>query len=99
MLKSNLFPKNFIVIASNIISLISSITVCFAAKTYYVSTSRGNDLVSSFQAQNPNTPWKTISKVNSVILTDILRPGDQVLFCAGDVFTGPVSISLKDIKI
>lgn len=47
---------------------------------YYVS-SLGND---SNSGLSPNSPWKTIAKVNSVTL----KPGSSVLFRRGDTFYG-----------
>lgn len=54
------------------------------AATYYFSSSSGNDSRTAAQAKNPATPWKTITKFNS--LATSLQPGDSVLFKCGDVF-------------
>ena len=56
---------------------------------YYFSSSLGNDSRTNAEAQNPATPWQTISKVNSIF--SILKPGDSVLFKRGDTFYGPIS--------
>ncbi len=46
--------------------------------------------VSSSQAQNSSTPWKSIDKLNSIAST--IKPGDQFLFKSGDTFYGAISI-------
>ncbi|MEJ7768232.1 MAG: PA14 domain-containing protein, partial [Chitinophagaceae bacterium] len=58
---------------------------------YYFSSSSGDDSRSSSQAQNPNTPWRTISKLNSVMSG--LRGGDAVLFKRGETFDGTINVS------
>src|SRR5690349_8558108 len=58
---------------------------------YYFSSSQGNDSRTVTQAQNPNTPWKTLNKLNSFFSN--LKPGDSVLFKKGDVFYGSITIS------
>jgi parallel beta-helix repeat protein len=60
-------------------------------KNYYFSTSTGVDTRTSTQAQNPATPWKTITKLNSFFSS--LLPGDSVLFKKGEVFYGSIVIS------
>ncbi|MBN7813047.1 right-handed parallel beta-helix repeat-containing protein [Algoriphagus sp. H41] len=57
---------------------------------YYFSTSRGDDNRSITEAQNPDTPWKTIDKLNAV--ASALTAGDRVLFAAGEVFYGTINI-------
>ncbi|MBK9285106.1 MAG: discoidin domain-containing protein [Sphingobacteriaceae bacterium] len=52
----------------------------FPQTTYYVSSSQGND---SNNGTSENSPWKTISKLNS----RSLNPGDQILFKKGDIWT------------
>ena len=76
------------------ISLLIVVLACsnsiFAAN-YYFSTSSGNDSRSSTEAQNPNTPWKSIEKLNAVFNT--LKPGDAVYFKRGDVFYGSIHVT------
>ncbi|HYM93203.1 MAG TPA: hypothetical protein VET23_03635, partial [Chitinophagaceae bacterium] len=60
------------------------------AKNYYFSSSSGNDSYTSVQAQNPATPWATISKLNSFFIN--LNPGDSVLFKCGDTFYGEIIV-------
>ena len=61
------------------------------ATNYYFSSTDGDDSRSSAEAQNSSTPWKTISKLNSIIST--LQPGDQILFKRGDFFYGSIIAS------
>jgi parallel beta-helix repeat protein len=62
------------------------------AINYYFSNS-GNDAHTSLQAQNPATPWQTISKLNSIISS--LLPGDAVLFKCGDTFYGSFTVTVS----
>src|SRR5690606_24323121 len=62
-----------------------------SAATYYFSSSSGDDSRNSAQAQNPDTPWKSISKLNSIFKS--LKPGDKILFKSGDTFYGTIEIS------
>ena len=57
------------------------------ANNYYFSTSQGDDLRTVLQAQQPATPWKTISKLNGFIN---LSPGDSIFFKRGDIFFGTI---------
>jgi parallel beta-helix repeat protein len=58
------------------------------ATDYYFSSSQGDDSRSTLEAQNPSTPWKSISKLNSWFKS--LQPGDKVLFKCGDTFYGSI---------
>jgi hypothetical protein len=60
-------------------------------KNYYFSTSTGVDTRTSTQAQNPATPWKTITKLNSFFSS--LLPGDSVLFKRGESFYGKIIVA------
>ncbi|MBA2613093.1 MAG: carbohydrate-binding protein [Bacteroidetes bacterium] len=57
--------------------------------TYYFAAS-GNDGNTATQAQSQSTPWKSITKLNSIIST--LLPGDNVFFKRGDIFVGQINI-------
>jgi hypothetical protein len=55
-----------------------------ATSTYYVSSSAGNDGSTGTSA---SAPWQSLAKVNATVL----KPGDQVLFRAGDSWTGQLA--------
>lgn len=61
------------------------------AASYYFSSSSGNDSRSNSEAQNMNTPWKSIDKLNAVLSN--LQPGDNIYFRRGDTFHGTINIS------
>ena len=58
---------------------------------YYFSTTKGDDNRSITAAQNPETPWKTIEKLNAI--SSGLKAGDRVFFAAGEVFYGTIQIA------
>lgn len=58
--------------------------------TYYFSASSGDDARTPLEAQNPNTPWKTINKLNSYFTN--IKPGDKILFKRGEVFYGEIVV-------
>ncbi len=60
------------------------------ATDYYVSSSdiTAND---SNSGTSPTTPWKSISKVNSMFSS--LQPGDRILFNRGDTLYGTIKIT------
>jgi hypothetical protein len=64
---------------------------CAFANNYYFSTSTGNNAYNSTQAQNPNTPWQTLDKLDSFFTN--LQPGDSVFFKRGDVFNGSIQVT------
>jgi hypothetical protein len=59
------------------------------ARKFYVSQ-LGNDSYSITQAQNPLTPWKTLSKIQSNIAN-----GDSALFARGSRFSGTLTLQSK----
>ncbi|WP_158859050.1 malectin domain-containing carbohydrate-binding protein [Lunatibacter salilacus] len=59
--------------------------------SYYFSSSTGNDSRSNSEAQNMNTPWRSIDKLNSIMR--ILQPGDVVYFRRGEEFSGTINFN------
>lgn len=59
------------------------------ARKFYVNQS-GSDTYTTTQAQNTNTPWKTLSKAQSNVAS-----GDSVLFAKGSKFTGTLTLQSK----
>jgi parallel beta-helix repeat protein len=73
-----------------LLAFFTFVLVSVQANTYYFSTGSGDDSRTATQAQNQSTPWKTLSKLNSVFNT--LQPGDFVLLKRGETFLGPIII-------
>src|SRR6476646_11511365 len=67
------------------------LTVNASATNYYFSSSSGDDNRSSSQAQSSSTPWRSISKLNSIFST--LNGGDVIYFKRGDYFYGSITVS------
>ncbi|WP_162945016.1 right-handed parallel beta-helix repeat-containing protein, partial [Flavisolibacter nicotianae] len=70
--------------------LISCMCLQVEAKNYYFSSVTGDDNRSMAEAQNPSTPWRTLTKLNSVFSS--LSAGDSVLFRRGEVFIGNIVV-------
>src|SRR5690606_23073788 len=90
----NKLPRN--TMRQIIIQLTLALMVVFSghqalAASYYFSQSTGDDSRSAAQAQHPDTPWKSIDKLNAVFHT--LKPGDVVYFKRGDVFYGTIEVT------
>lgn len=81
----------------NILRLLCVLLLCSfsvqAANTYYVSFSAGNDNNTTAQAMNPATPWKTLSKINSLMSAGTIANGDNVLLKAGDSWFDTLQLS------
>jgi parallel beta-helix repeat protein len=60
------------------------------AATYYFSANTGDDSRSFSQAQNASTPWRSLSKLNSIAYS--LQPGDKVLLKRGETFYGSIIV-------
>ena len=71
--------------------LLLHLAIVVNAATYYFSSSAGDDLRTSSQAQNSSTPWKSLIKLNLIMPT--LKAGDQVLFKRDEVFDGGLIIT------
>jgi len=58
------------------------------ARTFYFSSSTGNDTYTTTQAQNSLTPWKTLAKIQFYTTSGriLFQPGDTLAFKRGDVF-------------
>jgi hypothetical protein len=58
------------------------------ARTFYFSSSTGNDTYTTTQAQNSLTPWKTLAKIQSYTTSGrvLFQPGDTLAFKRGDIF-------------
>lgn len=54
---------------------------------FYVSQSLGSDSFTSTQAQNPATPWKTLTRINN-LGTFGIPAGSRFFFRRGDTWTG-----------
>ena len=61
------------------------------SKTYYFSSTDGNDSYSAIQAQNSATPWKSIDQLNRSM--NLLTAGDFILFKCGDTFIGQIILT------
>src|SRR4051812_16426648 len=59
------------------------------ATSYYFSDADGDDSRTTTQAQNPATPWKSLSRLSSFF--PYLQPGDKVFFKMGDTFYGSLT--------
>lgn len=77
-----------------ILPLLVTLTVMASLSTaadYHISESLGDDSRTLEEAQNPNTPWKTINRLNGIF--ELLNPGDQVLFRRGERFFGSINVN------
>ena len=59
--------------------LLCASNILFSQSKFFLSSSTGND---NNNGKSSNTPWKTIEKLNS----QILYPGDTILFKSGDTW-------------
>jgi parallel beta-helix repeat protein len=73
-----------------LLPLLIALCTMVQAKTYYFSVTSGSDSYSEEQAQSQATPWKSVSKLNSIM--SLLQPGDKVLFKRGDKFFGTIKV-------
>ena len=80
-----LIRKKFSLLFSFFLFVLSLFTSQSIARKFYFSTS-GNDSYTTTQAQNPNTPWKTLIKLESFGNSGFALAGDTFAFKRGDVF-------------
>jgi hypothetical protein len=64
------------------------------ARIIYVSSTMGNDTRTIVQAQNPSTPWASLSKVQSSLSS--LGANDSILFMRGNSFNGTLRMFGKN---
>ncbi|MEO6327976.1 MAG: Ig-like domain-containing protein [Ginsengibacter sp.] len=67
------------------------------ASNYYFSSGSGDDSRTATQAKNPATPWKTLTKLNSIFST--LIAGDSVLLKRGETFYGSITVTKSGTSI
>jgi hypothetical protein len=61
------------------------------ATNYYFSSVSGDDSRSLSEAQNSQTPWKSLAKLNEIM--PVLAAGDIVSFKSGEVFDGAILLT------
>lgn len=71
--------------------LLFLLTLPLSAANYYFSALTGDDSRLSIEARNPETPWKSLKKLNSIFKS--LQPGDSILFKRDETFYGTITIS------
>jgi len=64
------------------------LTLFTQARKFYFSSSTGSDSRTSTQAQNINTPWQTLQKLQQQVVGGVntFTAGDTIAFKRGDVF-------------
>ncbi|MFC4873634.1 right-handed parallel beta-helix repeat-containing protein [Negadavirga shengliensis] len=82
------FHFHFHLICKVLLSLVfwATFTTTASSATYYFSDREGDDSRSAIEARNPETPWKTLDKLNSILVN--LGGGDTVLLKSNEVFDG-----------
>ena len=75
--------KKIVLLLTLVITIVSA-----QARTFYFSSSTGNDSYTTTQAQNSLTPWKTLAKIQFYTTSGrvLFQPGDTLAFKRGDVF-------------
>jgi len=73
--------KNLLKTVGLLVALVLFTNSLFA-RTYYFSSSTGNDNYTSVQAQNPATPWQTLKKLQYYTTSghNLFLPGDTIAF-------------------
>jgi hypothetical protein len=83
-----MFAPNPTTAARALCALVAGSLCAADAAVYYVST-KGNDQNSG---RSPEQAWRTVEPVNRTIFS----PGDQILFAAGQTFSGPLQFDRHD---
>lgn len=83
--------KNNFILSIFLTLLLVHISSGANARSYYFSSSLGNDSYTSTQAQNSATPWKSVTKLNAFFSS--LVAGDSILFKRGDIFLGAITVN------
>lgn len=81
MKKLLIFVMTFTLLLATVHLVPSTTAQASGRTTYYVDSSEGND---SNSGTSINSPWKSLSKVNSFVF----QPGDEILFKAGSSWNG-----------
>ena len=89
----NIFPTlyKYLITAIVTLAILLVTSQSSSGKNFYFSNSIGDDTRTTTQAQSSTTPWKSISKLNSIFTS--LLPGDSVLFKRGEVFYGSINVT------
>lgn len=61
------------------------------SNTYYLSSCSGDDTRTLLQAQNSNTPWRTLDMISR--MSKYFQPGDSILLRSGETFTGSLKFT------
>lgn len=75
----------------HVIALLISALVSSSLAARYHVTSSGDDARSPSEAGSPQTPWRTLERLDSVLLF----PGDSILLLRGDTLRGRLKPRLK----
>lgn len=77
-----------------IITLLCLFNFISFANTYFFSFSGGNDNNTAAQAQNSNTPWKTLDKLLANLNNGTIPTGSIVLLKRGDIWQIPYDFNI-----
>lgn len=70
-----------------ILPVLALLAAALEGATYHVSSRLGDDSRTPTQAMDASTPWRTLERLDSVVL----RPGDSVLLRRGDTLRGTLT--------
>ncbi len=80
-----------------LLAILSGFVSITKASIYYFSSTVGDDVRTILQAQNPATPWKSLTKLNAIFSQ--CKAGDSILFKRGDIFYGSVTTVISGSSI